>query len=81
MEVAKTLRPVVTKSKGKAKAKGAPTQSESTYDYHDGSIYDLALKTYILRGYDQFKVGFVLAIGSVDDPSPGSSRTGHFLLC
>ncbi|KAF7794309.1 hypothetical protein EIP86_005443 [Pleurotus ostreatoroseus] len=43
-------------SKGKAKAKDAPTQPESTYDYHDGSIYDLALKTQILRGYDQFKL-------------------------
>ena len=81
MEVAKTLRPVVTKSKGKTKAKDAPTQPESSYDYHDGSIYDLALKTQIVRGYDQFRVGFVLAICSVDNPRPGSSRTGHFLLC
>ena len=71
----------MTKSKGKAKAKNAPTQSESTYDYHDGSIYDLALKTHILRGYDQFKVSFVLATCIVDNPRPSSSRTGHFLLC
>lgn len=42
----------MTKDKGKSRGNEAST----VYDYHDGSIYDLALKRRIMNGYEQFKV-------------------------
>ncbi|KAJ3557338.1 hypothetical protein NM688_g1524 [Phlebia brevispora] len=50
VEVAKTPRQVAAKSRNKAKSKESSPQTELTYDYHDGSINDLALKTQMLRG-------------------------------
>ena len=29
------------------------------YDYHDGSIHDLAIRTHFQRGYEEFKVGLL----------------------
>ena len=37
--------------KGKEKDQSAP------YEYEDGSVCDNALRAYILKGYDRFKVG------------------------
>ncbi|KAH9941515.1 hypothetical protein B0H21DRAFT_780155 [Amylocystis lapponica] len=63
-EVAKTPRStqMKTKNKEKAKVKGKGKNKENvlpqevTYDYHDGSIHDLALRAHILCGYEQFKL-------------------------
>jgi hypothetical protein len=30
--------------------------SKPIYDYHEGSVYDVALRLDILRGYERFKV-------------------------
>lgn len=43
-----------TKNKDKGKVKEDPLPS--VYDYHDGSVHDSALRAYLLRGYEQFKV-------------------------
>lgn len=32
------------------------TKAELVFDYHDGSVGDLELKTHLLRGYELFKV-------------------------
>ena len=46
------------KNKGKGKAKDSTTaKPEVVYDYQDGSLHDLALRTHLLRGYELFKVG------------------------
>ncbi|KAI0077703.1 hypothetical protein K474DRAFT_1661283 [Panus rudis PR-1116 ss-1] len=56
IELAKTPRTIVNKSKGKGKNKEPPPKQETVYDYHDGSIHDNALRKHILRGYEQFKL-------------------------
>lgn len=56
VELAKSPRPALAKVKGKAVAKEAAVKQELIYDYHDGSVNDLALKTQIMKGYEQFKV-------------------------
>ncbi|THH01059.1 hypothetical protein EW026_g1581 [Hermanssonia centrifuga] len=52
--------------KGKAKAKGKDKDKDklqdtsmragAVYDYHDGSVHDIALRSYILQGYEEFKL-------------------------
>lgn len=63
--MAKTPRPAVERGKGKGKSKATDKSKAKTketdvqpvvYDYHDGSINDAQLRSYILRGYEQFKV-------------------------
>ena len=66
-EVAKTPRhtPATHKNKDrKGKAKGKENEKEQQqsaramlYDYHDGSVHDIALRTHFERGYEEFKVG------------------------
>ncbi|KAI0708854.1 hypothetical protein C8T65DRAFT_649708 [Cerioporus squamosus] len=63
-EVAKTprLTPASNKSKdpkGKSKAKEKEQQQPTRtvqYDYHDGSVHDIALRTHFERGYEEFKL-------------------------
>ncbi|RPD64248.1 hypothetical protein L226DRAFT_611828 [Lentinus tigrinus ALCF2SS1-7] len=63
-EVAKTPRPTSTskkskdakgKSKGKEKEQQQPARTVM-YDYHDGSVHDIALRTHFERGYEEFKL-------------------------
>ncbi|TBU44016.1 hypothetical protein BD309DRAFT_893366 [Dichomitus squalens] len=64
-EVAKTPRPP-PRSKGKSvpkgRSKGKETEKQQdsppaiVYDYHDGSLHDLALRTHFQRGYEEFKL-------------------------
>jgi hypothetical protein len=69
VELAKIPRPPIDKEKEKSKGKGkekAETkqkgneerdkQTPVAYDYHDGSINSLAVRSSILCGYEQFKV-------------------------
>ncbi|KAI0272602.1 hypothetical protein BC834DRAFT_817474 [Gloeopeniophorella convolvens] len=65
IELAKTPRPLPpskgkSKDKGKTKAKetdkGRNGEAQIVYDYHDGSVHDLALRAQILRGYEEFKL-------------------------
>ncbi|KAI9458128.1 hypothetical protein BJY52DRAFT_1269847 [Lactarius psammicola] len=65
IELAKTPRPVPankgkSKDKGKSGAKAADKgkngESSVVYDYHDGSVHDLALRAQVLRGYEEFKL-------------------------
>lgn len=63
IELAKTPRaPTVnskTRDKGKGKAKdGEPTQAPQL-EYHDGTLHDSAIRAHLMRGYEQFKVGFM----------------------
>ncbi|GJE91164.1 hypothetical protein PsYK624_073130 [Phanerochaete sordida] len=55
IELAKSPRPPPSKGKGKSSAK-APATQEVVYDYHDSSVNDLALRSRVLRGYEQFKL-------------------------
>lgn len=61
VELAKTPRPPPA-NKGKSKDKGnksgakAADKSSVVYDYHDGSVHDLALRAQVLRGYEAFKL-------------------------
>ena len=62
-EVAKTPRPPPSSAKakdpkGKAKGKQKDTSARPTvlYDYHDGSVHDIALRSHFQRGYEDFKV-------------------------
>ncbi|TFK51618.1 hypothetical protein OE88DRAFT_1698645 [Heliocybe sulcata] len=66
-ELAKTPKiPRAPANKGKARAKekareqdqskGKGKEAEPTYDYHDSSLHDLALRGHLLRGYELFKV-------------------------
>ncbi|KAH9940920.1 uncharacterized protein BXZ73DRAFT_88593 [Epithele typhae] len=62
-EVAKTPRPLPTSakikdsSKGKAKAKEPDSSRPNVlYDYHDGSLHDVALRSHLQRGYEDFKL-------------------------
>lgn len=45
-----------TKAKSKDKGKAKEDALPPIYDYHDGSVHDSALRAYLLRGYEQFKV-------------------------
>ncbi|KAH7927349.1 hypothetical protein BV22DRAFT_1007247 [Leucogyrophana mollusca] len=66
IEVARTPRPLLPKNKGreKEKGKGKDKQKEKvdnvdlqpSYDYHDGSMHDYALRAHLLRGYEHFKL-------------------------
>ena len=71
VELAKTPRPPIDKEKEKNKGKGKEKVDTHTkqkgneerdkatpvaYDYHDGSINSLAVRSSILCGYEQFKV-------------------------
>jgi hypothetical protein len=73
--LAKTPRPPPTnkgksKDKGKSGAKpadkGKNCESSVVYDYHDGSVHDLALRSQILRGYEEFKVRDDIALYARD---------------
>ncbi|EKM50434.1 uncharacterized protein PHACADRAFT_213358 [Phanerochaete carnosa HHB-10118-sp] len=56
VELAKSPRPPPpAKGKGKGKGKASATQ-EVAYDYYDSSVHDLALRTRIVHGYEQFKL-------------------------
>lgn len=55
VELSKTPRTLAPKGKKKPEKGKEP---EVVYDYHDGAIHDEGLKAHILRGYEQFKVGF-----------------------
>lgn len=56
MELPKTPRqPVKSPSKGK---KSEPVKPEPLFDYHEGLVYDIALKTHLHRAYQLFKVPF-----------------------
>lgn len=62
--MAKAPKPPQAKAKSRAKEKekskfpetGEKDPSQPTYDYHEGSIHDIALRQDILRGYERFKV-------------------------
>ncbi|OJA10703.1 hypothetical protein AZE42_01056 [Rhizopogon vesiculosus] len=60
IELPKTPRSLVSKSKEKSKGKGKEKEQATTihpsYDYHDGSLHDYALRAHLLRGYEQFKL-------------------------
>jgi hypothetical protein len=61
IEVAKSHRVVPDKGKGKAKDKTKPTskpanESGPVFEYHEGSVQDEAIRSLLLRGYEQFKV-------------------------
>ncbi len=69
-EVAKTPRPPPTankakevkgNSKGKGKEKQLSAPAKGSYDYHDGSVSDIALRMHFQRGYEEFKVGGCVA--------------------
>lgn len=46
----------MTKGKSKGKGKEPEHKPDTTYDYHDGSVRDIALRAHILNGYEQFKL-------------------------
>ena len=46
-----------SKSKNKPMDKGKEKDQSAPYEYEDGSVCDNALRAYILKGYDRFKVG------------------------
>ncbi|KAF8347839.1 hypothetical protein F5887DRAFT_954381 [Amanita rubescens] len=61
IEVAKSHRVVPDKGKGKAKDKMKPTsipadESSPVFEYHEGSVQDEAIRSLLLRGYEQFKL-------------------------
>ncbi|KAG2157853.1 uncharacterized protein EDB93DRAFT_1125050 [Suillus bovinus] len=64
VELAKTPRMLLSKpkdkGKGNGKGKGKEKEQASTlqpsYDYHEGSFHDYALRAHFLRGYEQFKL-------------------------
>ncbi|KAJ7763534.1 hypothetical protein DFH07DRAFT_812389 [Mycena maculata] len=55
VEVAKTPRTPVDKAKGKGKEKNT-AEVPVVYDYHESSVYDVALHADIMRGYEKFKL-------------------------
>lgn len=63
IEIAKTPKLPVDKAKvkGKEKAKGKEVE-DVAYDYHEGSVHDLALRADIMQGYEQFKVSVVVVV-------------------
>ncbi|KAF9777314.1 hypothetical protein BJ322DRAFT_1097135 [Thelephora terrestris] len=55
-ELPKTTRqPVKSPSKGK---KSEPVKQEPLFEYHEGLVHDIALKTHLQRAYELFKVLF-----------------------
>lgn len=66
VELAKTPRMLLPKPKdkgkgnGKGKGKGKEKEKASiqqpSYDSHDGSLHDYALRAHLFRGYEQFKL-------------------------
>lgn len=62
MELAKILKAAPDNGKGKAsekpKSSEAVKEKEPIYDCLEGSVHDVALRRALLRGYEQFKVGF-----------------------
>jgi hypothetical protein len=66
VELARTPRTLLPKPKDKGKGKGNGKGKEKekeqasalqpSYDCHDGSLHDYALRAYLLRGYEQFKL-------------------------
>ena len=54
VELPKTPRqPIKSPSKGK---KPEPAKQEPPFDYHEGSVHDVALKAHLQRAYELFKV-------------------------
>ncbi|KAF7969685.1 hypothetical protein HWV62_26196 [Athelia sp. TMB] len=61
VELAKSPRPVANKGKGKQSSKDKDKAREKerelpAYEYHDGSVHDLALRNHMQHGYEKFKV-------------------------
>ncbi|EMD38908.1 hypothetical protein CERSUDRAFT_104200 [Gelatoporia subvermispora B] len=57
IDLAKTPRPATVRAKGKGKDKpGAPKADNVSYDYHDASVHDDAIRERLLQGYEQFKL-------------------------
>lgn len=50
VDLAKTEKPIKSKA-----VKGIDLPSPAYY-YHDESVYDLALRNFLLKGYENFKV-------------------------
>ncbi|KAI6044291.1 hypothetical protein EDC04DRAFT_2644016 [Pisolithus marmoratus] len=44
------------KSKDKGKAKEETSGDRPTFEHHDGSLHDSAIRAHMLRGYEQFKL-------------------------
>lgn len=67
IELAKTPRaPTVkpkTRDKGRGKAKEEEQSQELQFEYHDGTLHDSAIRAHLMRGYEQFKVGFMFIFG------------------
>ncbi|KAF9785086.1 hypothetical protein BJ322DRAFT_1123986 [Thelephora terrestris] len=54
VELPKTTRqPVKSPSKGK---KSEPVKQEPLFEYHEGLVHDIALKTHLQRAYELFKI-------------------------
>lgn len=47
------------RDKGKGKAKEEEQNQIPQLEYHDSTLHDFAIRTHLLRGYEQFKVGFM----------------------
>ena len=78
IEVAKSHRAIPDKGKGKARDKTKPTskplnESGPVFEYHEGSVQDEAIRSLLLRGYEQFKVF------ELHDDDDLSLRVGSFL--
>ena len=78
IEVAKSHRAILDKGKGKARDKTKPTskplnESGPVFEYHEGSVQDEAIRSLLLRGYEQFKVF------ELHDDDDLSLRVGSFL--
>ncbi|TCD71860.1 hypothetical protein EIP91_003203 [Steccherinum ochraceum] len=57
VELAKTPKQVTPKRKDpKSKGKEPAPKPDITYDYHDGSVGDLSLRSHLLKGYELFKL-------------------------
>ncbi|KAI9511389.1 hypothetical protein F5148DRAFT_1146839 [Russula earlei] len=51
--------PTANKGKGKAASKAADKgkhEGDVVYDYHEGSVHDVALRAQVLQGYEEFKL-------------------------
>ena len=75
-------------SKGKGKAgskaadKGKNGESNVVYDYHEGSVHDIALRAQVMQGYEEFKVRVschVMLGGVIYDRLLLKSRLGYSL--
>ncbi|KAH9967124.1 hypothetical protein BC827DRAFT_1171687 [Russula dissimulans] len=73
VELAKTPGvPHSSKGKGKvgskAADKGKNGESNVVYDYHEGSVHDLALRAQVMQGYEEFKLthgSFTFLLGTL----------------